>query len=134
VYSLENHAGRLLELRFAIITTSDEHLEISERIIAHAERLGRRVVIATDNRATVHLPPSLQANIGRGMRAANPSLERSAILMPKDILREQLARVVRDANSPVRRVFRSANELKAWLAEVLDAGERARLDAFIADD
>jgi hypothetical protein len=46
----------------------------------------------------------------------------------------QLTRIVREANSDRRRVFRAARELAAWLGEVLDAPEHKRLLEFLADD
>jgi hypothetical protein len=131
MYQLECRVGRLLELRFGAITTSDEHLEVAVRIVELAEQRGTRVVVAADHRRSVHFPPALLANISKGMRSVNAQVERSAILLPDTLLSEQLDRIVRATNHPSRRVFQSLETWKTWLMEVLDTAERAALERFI---
>jgi hypothetical protein len=131
VYRLERHVGRLVELDFGPITLSEEHLEIGARLTALSLELGQRLVIAADHRRAVHIPVALGVNIGKGMRAANHHIERSAILLARELPAEQLRRIVKETDHPARHVFQSVAEMKAWLCETLDPAERARLDAFL---
>jgi hypothetical protein len=67
---------------------------------------------------------------------SNAHLERSAfLLLPEGALFHlQAERVVREAKSAVRRTFRDPRSLVAWLDDVLDDPERARVRAFLSVD
>jgi hypothetical protein len=43
----------------------------------------------------------------------------------------QVERIIRNAASPQRRAFRTHDELRGWLREVLGAEERVRLARFL---
>jgi hypothetical protein len=61
---------------------------------------------------------------------------RNGVLVPtaNATVTMQLTRIVREANSDRRRVFRDAGQLESWLGEVLNPSERQRLERFLADD
>jgi hypothetical protein len=68
------------------------------------------------------------------MRADNPRVERTAILVNGDALfGMQMERLVRAAAARNRRVFRSGSAAVAWLSEVLSPEEIARARSFVAE-
>jgi hypothetical protein len=69
------------------------------------------------------------------IRRTNSRVLRSAALgspeSPSAML--QFLRLVRESDNPDRRMFDDPALMVAWLDEVLDAQERARLRAFLAE-
>ena len=130
MYKLEHHVGRLVEVWRGAVSTSDEYKAFVAELHQLYARLGRPLVIASDCRSMVHLPPSMAITIGKGMRAANDIVERSAILLPpqQTSLGAHLDRLIDESAHSSRRVFFDLDELKRWLGEVLDDDERRRLD------
>ncbi len=94
-----------------------------------------RVVVMDFRRASI-LPPELADTLVGLLHGPNPGLLRNGILVPtaSPTVAMQLTRIVREAKSDRRRVFRVARELAAWLGEVLDASESNRLSQFLAED
>jgi hypothetical protein len=135
VYRLEHHAGRLVELSGGVLTSSVEHERMVSELRGFSDKIGKPLVLACDSRAAAPVPPSVFAKLVNGMRTVNSKIERSAILVPRSgNVKLQLETAVREAGNPSRRVFTSTEKLKAWLSEVLDPGERARLDQFLPND
>jgi hypothetical protein len=98
-----------------------------------AGKLAGQVVISGDYRRMRILSPDVAEKFVVMLTAANPRVERSAILCSPDHATAllQIERTVKQAANPSRRTFRDAAELSAWLGEVLTVEERARLFSFL---
>jgi hypothetical protein len=133
---LQHRVGRLVESRFATPIEQVE-LEAFDRERARMRTLvhDERVVVMDFRRASI-LPPGLADSLVGILHGPNPGLLRNGVLVPtaSPTVAMQLTRIVREANSDRRRVFRATRELAAWLGEVLDAPEHKRLLEFLADD
>ena len=105
-------------------------------IVACARRSGRPVVICTDIRASQLLRPEVSERLVGLMRGSNSrSVERNGVLGSGSALSAlQGVRILKKADSEARRrMFKEPEPLLAWLDEALDAPERARLRAFLAE-
>lgn len=133
---LQHQVGRLIEARFA---TPIDRAELDEFDRARARMRtqfgGERVVVMDFRRASV-LPPELADTLVVLLQGPNPGLLRNGVLVPTSsaTVAMQLTRIVREAESDLRRVFRGVRELEVWLGEVLDPAERSRLKVFLAED
>lgn len=69
------------------------------------------------------------------MAQYNPRVERSAILASREAPTAvmQFLRVIGETKHPDRRLFYDADELHAWLAEILNPEESARLRSFLTE-
>lgn len=131
----EIRVGRLLEIRVeAYRTVADVEAmmrSIGGRILTLP--LGQRPVIAADWRPVTIFSQDVAEIATTMLTTFNPRVERSGILIgqghPTTLL--QTMRIVRDACHPMRRVFDSPDEMKAWLGEVLSPAELARLEEFL---
>ena len=99
-------------------------------------QLRRKCVICSDVRAFTLLSPTVSDLMIGVLAKGNPYLERSAILLPAKgaAFHLQAERLVRESKSADRRTFREPHEMAAWLDEVLDDAERARVRAFLSED
>jgi len=92
-----------------------------------------RIVIAADWRACRLLTPQVAERAVQMLSGSNPRVERSAILhnpqQATSVL--QVMRLAREAQLTYRRVFTEADEMKAWLSEVLTPAEISRLDVLL---
>ncbi len=133
---LQHRVGRLLETRFATPIDRAELEEFNrERAVARSQFSAERVVVMDFRRASI-LPPELADTLVSVLHGPNPGLVRNGVLVPTTgaTVAMQLTRIVREANSDRRRVFRGVPELETWLGEVLDEPERQRLQRFLAED
>jgi hypothetical protein len=79
--------------------------------------------------------PQLIDRVVAFMRVENPRVERSAFLMGESgaLQAMQLERMLKQAGSPSRRLFKSVSDAEAWLGELLTPAERARLRVFLSE-
>jgi hypothetical protein len=138
--SATSSVGRLVELRLVGDATLDEAIQFErdtqQCILACARRSGRPVVICTDIRASQLLRPEVSERLVGLMRGSNSrSVERNGVLGSGSALSAlQGVRILKKADSEARRrMFKEPEPLLAWLDEALDAPERARLRAFLAE-
>jgi hypothetical protein len=133
---LQHRVGRLLETRFV---TPIDHADLEQfdrdRALFRTQFSGARVVIMDFRRASI-LPPELADTLVGILNGPNPGLLRNGILVPTEspTVAMQLTRIVREARSDRRRVFRGTRELATWLGEILGESERIRLRQFLAED
>src|SRR5687768_14073406 len=109
MHSVENHVGRLIEVRLAT-PFSDEELEVCiVRIRATVVANPQKIVFAVDVAGVDVLPPETADKFLAMMRADNPKVERAGYLLPprRAIVGLQLERMIRDAKGPGRRAFRA---------------------------
>jgi hypothetical protein len=130
----ENRVGRLIESRFLSPITLDEITAFEAARNRIAVRLGeQRVTVIDVSRVTI-LPPQLIDPLIESMRnkgTVRPM--RSAMLMgTSPTVALQMARLNRETDRATRRTFTDPRELEAWVGEVLDPLERARLGEFLA--
>lgn len=133
MFTSENHAGCLVELRLASPIDEAEMADLTSRHLEVLAQTPDRYVIAVDLRRAYVFPAAITDRFIGMMSQVNPRLERSALLINESaILGLQAERAIEEAGNPNRRTFRTSAELKAWLAEVLTTEERQRLDSFLA--
>lgn len=135
MFTVEHHVGRLIETRTSQLSSLGEVADFGARFREVATRLPtEQVVICGDYRGMRIFSPDVAERFVAMLTAANPRVERSAILCSPDHATAllQIERTVNQAANPSRRTFRDAGELAAWLGEVLTADERARVAAFLA--
>jgi hypothetical protein len=127
-----NPAGRLITYRVRSPVDDANAANAAVQLAAAVEAVAGRVVVCTDLTDARTFAPATTERWVQLMRADNPRLERSAILIGESAtVSLQLERMVRESQHPGRRTFRRADELAAWLAPVLDEAERASLARFL---
>lgn len=132
MFSSENHAGMLVELRVASPFRADELETLRRRHLEVVAGVGGEYVVAADFREAHVFPPAVAEGFVEMMTYVNPGLVRSAILVNDSaVFGLQAARAVQEAGSPNRRVFRASLEMQRWLGEVLTMPERIRLREFL---
>jgi PIN domain nuclease of toxin-antitoxin system len=129
----EHRVGRLVELTVASPVTVAEVQACIDRFAALAIEIKGKFVVVVDIRKAVAFSQDVAGSFGKLMRADNTRLERSAILVGESaVLSLQMDRMVREAQNPMRRTFRSADALVTWFGAVLSLDERARVSEFLA--
>jgi hypothetical protein len=135
MYSIERRAGRLIEVRQIAPAplTLDEVVSFREAVRRMIDASAEAVVLCADMRQAALFAPEAAEEIEALMKSINPKLERSAIVLSSEraTMALQIERLVRAAGAASRRTFRSPGPAAAWLAEVLDAAEQARLATFL---
>jgi hypothetical protein len=135
MFTTEIRVGRLYEHRILSIEDQAEIEQIGSRakeVLSHAPG---KVVVCADYRALHVLSREHAGAFVSRIGQVNPNLERTGILIRPEhaVFNLQIARMVREMAFEGRKVFREAAELAAWLGEVLNGPERARLEAFLAE-
>lgn len=135
MFTVEHHVGRLIETRTSRLSSLGEVADFGARFRDIVATLpAEQVVICGDYRNMHIFSPDVAERFVAMLTAANPRVERSAILCSPDHATAllQIERTVKQAASSSRRTFRDAAELTAWLGDVLTNDERARVAAFLA--
>ena|SRR5258706_10364842 len=129
--------GRLMEVDLADgYQTVDDVDDMIAKSSAEFAKLDPRLqaVVAADWRPCKVFTPEVAARAVQLLVGVSPHIERAGILhradQPVSIL--QMMRLAKESNFVNRRVFTQAAPMEAWLGEVLDLDERARLHAFLA--
>ncbi len=134
MYTIENRAGRLIELRVESPVTYEELLQFPDTLAKVLKSLRPPFPVCSDLvGATVFTQPvtKLWTSI---IKQENPLVERTAVLVGEGaVFNMQIERIIREANVPNRKAFHSATELVAWLGEILTVRERTRLEAFLRE-
>lgn len=133
--TIQNIAGRLVEVRVPANVSEDEMAGVAARIRTVTAGIGGRFVAVIDMRhGRLFSQPVVDAFI-HIMTATNPLLERSALVVGDGsaVFNLQMERAIITARNPARRIFHDPRVLEAWLDEVLDATERQRLHQFLAE-
>lgn len=130
--TIDNVVGRLVEVRMSTPVLASELASFGTTLPAIVRKLGKIIAI-TDLRGATVFPAELADQILEMMTKDNPYVEQGALILPEGsaTFGLQLDRVLRAANNPRRRGFRSLGEAQRWLAEKLDLAERKRLGEFL---
>jgi hypothetical protein len=128
--------GHLLEIRVAagyrVMADVDEMIAMMGASVAKLPPT-TKFAIAADWRAVQLMPPDTAERARVMLARSNPRVKRSSILTLQEnpLTNLQVIRLIREAESPLRRHFTSAHEQHAWLSEVLTESESARLATFL---
>jgi hypothetical protein len=134
MFTLENHAGRLLEARVHELRSAGEVAAYGAAFRTQLARLHpRRGVLCADHRPAALYSPPVTAALVELFTSLNPVLERAALVTGSTnaTLSLQVTRLVREAQNPVRRAFSDAATAARWLGDRLSTEEQRRLDAFL---
>lgn len=132
MYSIENTVGRLLEIRVAPPFSAEEATDVSYAIPARVKEISGGFVGCADFSRVMIFPPEAVNALVSSMQIVNPRLLRTGILISNSAVFDlQVKRLIASGGNPRRRSFGSADDLRNYLNEVLNADEQARLAAFL---
>ncbi len=125
--------GRLVEVRVESLETVEEVAQVEVRFSEVVSAVPAQVIVCGDYRNVRLFGPAVADRFMAVMAGSNPRVERSAVLLPRPggTASLQISRIVRETRYRSRRAFRELPPLEAWLGEVLDEAERARLREFV---
>jgi hypothetical protein len=129
-----NPVGRLVTFRVRSPVDDGNADKAAVDLRRAIEGISGRVIVCTDLTDARTFAPAVVDRFLQVMKADNPRLERSAILIGKGsaTFELQIERLVREANSPARHTFRDARALLDWLRPSLTGDEEAALVGFLA--
>ncbi len=132
MYRVENHAGRLIEVKLASPLVIEEVEQFTQQYIAVMRKIPVRYVGVVNLLEAYVFPKAVADGLMKLLSGAAAHVERSALLIGESaVFGLQVERLIREANNPNRRAFRNGHELLAWLSEVLTAAEKKELERFI---
>ena len=129
-----NHVGRLLEVRVVPPVPLEEITRFLQEIVRLTAAQPAKIVACTDLRGGARAAdPDMIDFIAGIIRSENPRLERNALVVPvmSPTFALQMERMVKNAGTAQRRIFKTRSEAESWLGEVLTGAERARLRTFL---
>jgi len=132
MFTIENHVGRLVEVRIATPVAEPEMPGIAQATHDLIASLPGAFVAVMDLRQANVFPQAVSDAFVHILSDNNPKLERSAFLIGEStIFGLQIERAIRMAGKPNRQAFRKPEELEAWLDEPLKPSEQYRLHEFL---
>ena len=132
MHTAEHHAGRLVEVKLASPLEPEEVQQFVRELMGIIGRIPTKYVGVVDLLDAHVFSGPVTETLIQLLSTASPRVERTALLIGESAtFALQVERVIRSANSENRRVFRRAEELEAWLGEVLTVEERVRLRQFV---
>ena len=119
-------AGRIVEVRVGRLAHIADVESLNAAVFAAVYQVGPGAVICSDHRGAAPLTGEVANAWSRGMRRANASIARGALLLdPSNTMYNlQIERVVHCAGNEDRRLFRDADKLCDWLEGTLTEPER----------
>ena len=136
-FAFENRVGRLLEVKIEASMTAEEAQQFRTRMFLALSKIEGRGVLLGDLRSCQLFSGDVSEKLITMLQHDSPKVERTAFLVHEGAFAAQVERMVADAaraaeaagrRAPPRRAFRDWAAARAWLAETLNAEERARLD------
>lgn len=132
MHTVENVAGRLVEVRVATPLTLEEVQQFVREHQTVAHRIPEKYVGVVDLLHADVFPADVAQRLIQLLSAMADRVERSAFLIGESaVLALQVERVIRNAANPNRRAFRDPQQLRQWLEEILTRTERNRLAEFL---
>ena len=132
MYHVENHAGRLIEVKLASPLTLEEVHQFVQKHLETMHKIPGKYIGVVNLLEAYVFPPAVAEGLAKLLSGAASHVERTALLIGESaIFGLQVERVIRDANNPNRRAFRDAHELVAWLSEVMTPAEARQLHHFV---
>jgi hypothetical protein len=130
--------GRLVEIVIVGSMSDEEAQAFRTKMFLTLSGLPGRGVLIGDLRACKPFSAEISEKMVTMMKQDTPKIERSAFLITDNVFARQVERIVAEATRearasgrppPPRQSFREVRAMQAWLGEVLDEAERARLAA-----
>jgi hypothetical protein len=133
MFSVENHTGRLLEIRVVSPFTTADAMALFKRIYKVMPREKGLALVMADLRGLRVVDPEVVDLVTGFMRMDNPYVERNAFLVAEGsaLLQIQSERLVKQIGAQQRRNFRVRAEAEAWMGEVLTPVEKTRMRLFL---
>lgn len=133
LYEVETEAGRLLAVRLHTLPSVEDVVRFEQALGAAFARIAVKAVIIADWRQVNILAPDVADRLTVLLIKGRSRFERSAILVPREQANFSLQaqRVLRASHDANRRLFSDAEQLLAWVSEVLDPTERRRARTFL---
>ncbi len=134
MYSVDNNAGRLIEVRLGTPLPAGDVDACIARIKAIVAQNRHGALFCIDVVQCDVLAPESAEKFLAMMRTQNGTVLRTAYLLPvaNAIVGLQVERLIRDAHNSSRRAFRDATSLEAWLVPVMTMVEAQQLRKFLA--
>lgn len=134
MHKVENHVGRLIEVKLASPLNIDEVRQFIQEHMAIMQKMPGKYVGVVDLLEAFVFPAAVAEMLIQLLSGAASHVERTALLIGESAtFALQVERVIRSSNNPNRRAFRNPGELRAWLGEVLTPNEQQRLELFVRD-
>jgi hypothetical protein len=132
MYRVENHAGRLIEVKLASPLVIEEVEQFTQKYIAVVRKIPVKYIGVVNLLEAYVFPKTVAEGLMKLLSGAAAHVERSAMLIGESaVFGLQVERLIREANNPNRRAFRNGPELVAWLGEVLTPAEKKELERFV---
>jgi hypothetical protein len=132
MHTVENVAGRLVEVRVATPLTMEEVQQFVREHQTVANRIPEKYIGVVDLLHADVFPADVAQRLIQLLSAMADRVERSAFLIGESaVLALQVERVIRNAANPNRKAFRDPQQLRQWLEEILTRTERSRLAEFL---
>lgn len=133
MHVVEGPIGRLIVFRIVPPVSDDNSGRASADLRAAIVASAVPVVVVSDLRVARAFSPDTTDRFIALMKADNPKIERSALLVDEEArtLGLQAQRMVKEAAHASRRVFSDPAELREWLAPVLSSQEQTALDRLL---
>jgi hypothetical protein len=137
MFTVERRVGCVVEARVHALRNGadgDAYFQAITRVVLEVQAPARAVICA-DHRPVVIYPPEVADKLVQLFTSVNTRVQRAALLVTPTnaTVNMQLARIVRESDNPNRQVFRELERFTAFLGEVLDAAELARVRAFMGE-
>lgn len=134
-FTVETRVGRLVEARVFSLPDRAATDAYGSAVIDGARSAGPTAFLCADHRAVRIYPTDAADRLVELFRPNNRRFSRITLLIAPTnaTLLLQLERLVREAGSDMRRVFKEPNSALAHLAGVLDEAELARARAFLSE-
>jgi hypothetical protein len=133
MYTIHHHTGRLVEIRIWSPVSLEEAVRWGKDHEDMVNSLHGPYICFVDLIDATVFPQDVVDAYVATMKNEPRLLRTATLLNQSPTLSMQIQRMIREANSPDRKVFRDPDELSRWLAEVLDAPEQARLSHLLRD-
>jgi len=135
VYTVENRAGRLIEVKIGSPLSMEDVQQFVQKYQAVMRQVPGGKYIGVVNLLEAYVfPPAVIQALSQLLSGAGSHVMRSAFLIGESaVFGLQVERVIHDAKHPDRRAFRNGRELVTWLAEILTPGEKREVERFIGE-
>jgi hypothetical protein len=132
VWSIDRRVGKLVEIRIWSPVTLEETVPWGAAHDALVSKIDGPYVCLVDLTGATVFPQEVVEGYVKTMKNETNLVRTGTILNKSPTFGMQIQRMIREANNPNRRAFRDPAELLAWLSEVLDERESARLREILA--
>ncbi|MCC6554525.1 MAG: hypothetical protein IT372_16220 [Polyangiaceae bacterium] len=134
MFTVERRVGRLVEVRVQSIRTRADAELFMREVMACVSRTPTRSILCADHRSVPIYPRDVVNQLIALFASVNPHVDRAGILIAPSnaTFSMQIERILREAQSPHRRMFYDPDQMVAWLAEILTEAEAVRMRTFLS--